>query len=69
MTTETYLAPNISCGHCVMTIQRELGALEGVQAVEADETSKHVTITFGPPADASKISSLMAEIGYPISLS
>lgn len=68
MTTETYLAPDISCGHCVMTIQRELGALEGVQVVEADEASKRVTVTFGPPADASKIGSLMEEIGYPISL-
>ena len=66
MTTEKFLAPDISCGHCVMAIKRELGALEGVQSVDADETSKEVVVTFEPPADMEKISRLMEEIGYPI---
>jgi copper chaperone CopZ len=49
-----------------MAIKRELGALEGVQSVEADETSKEVVVTFEAPADMQKINSLMEEIGYPI---
>ena len=36
MATETFSVPNISCGHCVMTIERELGELEGVSSVEAN---------------------------------
>ncbi len=30
MTTVTYSIPNISCGHCVHTIQSELSELSGV---------------------------------------
>ncbi len=67
MTTKTFVAPDISCHHCVMTIQRELGELEGIQSVNADEDTKKVTVAFEPPADLAKISGLMEEIGYPIS--
>ncbi len=67
MTTKTFIAPDISCNHCVMTIQRELGELAGVQSVIAKADTKEVTVTFAVPANLEKISSLMEEIGYPIS--
>jgi copper chaperone len=35
MTTVTYEVPNISCGHCVHTIEMELGDLAGVRTVNA----------------------------------
>jgi copper chaperone len=65
MTTLTVKAPNISCGHCVHTIQNEVGELPGVQSVQAQEDSKLVTITFDAPATDAQIEALMAEIGYP----
>ena len=65
MTTVTYSIPNISCGHCVHTIQVEVADLEGVQSVEADQDKKTVTITFGPPASEEAIKSLLSEINYP----
>ena len=37
MTTKTYHVPNISCGHCVSTIERELRELVGVKSVKAEE--------------------------------
>ena len=40
MTSNTFKVPNISCGHCVMTIQREVSELEGVVSVKAEEASK-----------------------------
>ena len=66
MTTVTYSIPNISCGHCVHTIQTEVGELPGVKSVEASAESKKVTITFEPPATEEKIMSLLAEINYPV---
>ena len=66
MTTLTVKAPNISCGHCVHTIQNEVGELPGVQSVQAKEDTKLVTVTFEAPATQEQIEELMAEIGYPV---
>jgi len=65
MTTLTVKAPNISCGHCVHTIEEEVGELAGVKSVQAKEDSKIVTVTFETPATTEQIEALMAEIGYP----
>jgi len=65
MTTVTYTVPAIHCGHCTHTIEMEVGELEGVQSVKADEASKKVEITFDVPADEHKIKALLAEINYP----
>lgn len=66
MTTITYTVPAIHCGHCTHTIEMEVGELQGVQAVKADEATKKVVITFDAPADEAKIKSLLAQINYPV---
>lgn len=66
MTTVTYIVPNISCGHCVRTIQNEVAELEGVRAVKADLGTKSVEITFDAPATEETIKALLAEINYPV---
>jgi copper chaperone len=66
MTTVTYSVPNISCGHCVHTIQTELADLTGVQTVKANEATKKVEIVFAAPASEEKIKALLAEINYPV---
>lgn len=65
MTTVTYTVPAISCGHCTHTIETEVGELQGVQSVKADEATKKVEITFDTPASEAKIKALLAEINYP----
>ena len=65
MTTQTFQIPNISCGHCVMTIERELGELAGVTAVSGDIEAKSVAVTWDAPATEEGIKSLLAEINYP----
>lgn len=65
MTTVTYSVPNISCGHCVHTIQAELSELAGVKSVKADAATKKVEIVFDPPADETRLKALLAEINYP----
>ena len=66
MSTIKYSVPNISCGHCVHTIQTEVADLAGVKSVKADQNSKVVEITFDAPASEDSIKSLLAEINYPV---
>ena len=65
MTTVTYNVPAIHCGHCTHTIEMEVGELQGVQSVKADEANKKVVITFDAPASEDQIKALLAEINYP----
>jgi len=65
MEEKTVHIPAISCGHCVMTIKREVGDLEGIQSVEADEKTKMVTIKWDKGATWDKIADTLQEIGYP----
>ena len=66
MTTVNYSVPNISCMHCVHTIQTEVSDLDGVKSVKADAPTKAVEIVFDAPATEEKIKSLLAEINYPV---
>jgi copper chaperone CopZ len=65
MTTVTYNIPGINCGHCVHTIQMEVGEMPGVESVEANADSKTATVTFGDPATEEAIKSLLVEINFP----
>ena len=65
MTTTTYSVPSISCGHCVNTIQMEVGEMDGIQSVTADAETQMVEIIFDAPASEESIKALLAEINYP----
>ncbi len=65
MQTITYTIPNISCGHCIHTIEKEVSEITGVKSVEGDQNSKKVTIIFDNPANELKIKELLKEINYP----
>jgi copper chaperone len=60
------LVPNISCGHCIMTIQRELGEIDGVKKVEGNPTTKEITVEWDSPATLESIKSTLKEINYPV---
>ena len=66
MTTVTYSIPAMHCGHCIHTVEMEVGELQGVQAVKADLDTKKVQITFDAPASEEEIKTLLAEIEYPV---
>lgn len=65
MSEKTFLVPNISCGHCVNTVQSELGELAGVEAVTANSDTKEVVVRWQAPADWAAIEALLTEIDYP----
>ena len=60
-----YEIPNISCGHCVNSIQVELNKLPGVSGVWADQETKFVEIEFDLPTTEETIKALLESINYP----
>lgn len=64
MSEKQFQVPNISCPHCVMTIKRELGELEGVVSVDADANTKSVAVKWEAPATWDSIKELLTEINY-----
>lgn len=65
MSNVIYEVPNISCGHCVHTIQAELSDMAGVKAVKASQETRRVAVEYEDPADEEKIVALLTEINYP----
>ena len=65
MEKQTLSIPNISCGHCVMSIKNELSEMEGVAGVDGDPGRKTVTVSWDTPATLDKIRAVLEEINYP----
>jgi len=66
MESKSYTVPNISCGHCVHTIQTELRDLKGITRVEVNQDGKRVAVDFEAPASDEIIRTALAEINYPV---
>ena len=65
MTKETLSIPNISCGHCVISIKNELNELDGIKIVEGDPENKSITVEFESPVTLDQIKETLKEINYP----
>lgn len=65
MDKQTLHIPNISCGHCVKTIENELNDLTGVNVTESDISAKTVTVKWDDPATLDMIKNTLNEINYP----
>jgi copper chaperone len=60
--------PDMSCGHCVASIEQEVGALAGVQSVKADLPTRKVSISFDPAVvTVPAIEAALDQAGYPVS--
>ena len=65
MEKQTFVIPNITCGHCVMSIKNELSELEGVKMVVGDPESKRVSVEWETPATIEGIKNALKEMNYP----
>ncbi|MBA7552849.1 hypothetical protein ES705_45425 [subsurface metagenome] len=65
MEKQTFIIPNISCGHCVMSIKDELNEINGVKSVEGDPDSKSITVEWESTTSANAIKEKLKEINYP----
>ena len=65
MEHKTFSIPQISCGHCVMTIKKELSEMDGVRRVEGNPQAKTVDVDWEPPATEARIRATLDEINFP----
>ena len=65
MNSKTVSVPNMSCGHCVHTIETELSELNGIKLVKANLATKSVEIEWDNPADWTQITDLLKDINFP----
>ena len=65
MEKQTLTVPNITCGHCVMSIKNELSELEGIKKVDGDPENKSITVEWESPVTLDKIKDTLKEINYP----
>jgi len=59
--------PDVSCEHCVKTINGALGALTGVESVDTDIPSKTVHLRFDPSqVSMDTIEATLDDAGYTV---
>jgi copper chaperone len=64
----TLSVPDVSCEHCVKTIDGALGALPGVAAVKVDLASKTVSLRYEPAqVTLERIEETLDDAGYTVS--
>lgn len=66
METVTLTAPDISCDHCVATVQNAVGKIEGVQDVSANADTRQVEVKFdNNQLTLGVITKALEDAGYP----
>jgi copper chaperone CopZ len=57
--------PGMSCGHCEAAVKREVGAVDGVDSIDVDLSTKLVTVR-GNDLDRDAIVVAIDEAGYDV---
>ncbi|MCH2540268.1 MAG: cation transporter [Anaerolineales bacterium] len=65
MDTLNLTLPAVTCGHCKMSVEREVGAVDGVVSVVVTVENKRAVIEYAGPATNDGIETVLTEIGYP----
>jgi copper chaperone len=63
MTEKTYTVTGMTCEHCVNAVSSEVGRIQGVEQVDVDLASGHVTVTGDGFADE-QVRDAVDEAGY-----
>ena len=56
--------PAISCGHCLKSIERELGFVEGVEYLDGDADARTVHVEYREDSDLQNARKILADIGF-----
>ena len=64
MTTTTYSVAGMTCEHCVRAVSAELGAIDGVTAVDVELVTGSVRVTSRTPLDEPAVRAAVDEAGY-----
>ncbi|MYS80900.1 heavy-metal-associated domain-containing protein [Embleya scabrispora] len=60
----TYTVTGMTCGHCVSSVEAELGRLDGVTDVAVDLASGRVTVTADAALEEAAVAAAIDEAGY-----
>ena len=63
--TLTLSVPGMTCGHCEAAVKQEVGAIDGVTAVDVDLDSKDVVVT-GTRLDRDAVVAAIDEAGFDV---
>jgi len=66
-TTTTFAVSGMTCAHCVAAVTEEVGALDGVSAVDIDLRAggdSRVTVTSAGPLSLDEVRDAVDEAGY-----
>ncbi|NEA48343.1 heavy metal-associated domain-containing protein [Streptomyces sp. SID10815] len=63
-TATVYNVAGMTCGHCKATLNKEIGALEGVLSVEVDLETGQVTVTTAGEPDDVLLAKVVDDAGY-----
>jgi copper chaperone CopZ len=66
MTTITLSIPSVNCNHCIMTVKREAGFVDGAEFVSGDVEGKTATFQVANDESLSALKRALAEAGYPV---
>ena len=64
-TTRNYTVHGMTCSHCVLSVQEEVGEVPGVGSVDVDLDSGAMTVT-GADLDDDAIAAAVADAGYQV---
>ncbi len=66
METITLSIPAINCNHCIMTVKRESGFVDGADFIEGDVEAKTATFQVASDVALESLKAALAEAGYPV---
>ena len=65
-TTTTITVDGMTCGHCVSSVQTEVGKVDGVTDVSVNLESGQVTIVADTTPDAAAVQEAVEEAGFEV---
>ncbi|SUA73351.1 Copper chaperone CopZ [Nocardia otitidiscaviarum] len=66
MATSTYTVTGMTCGHCVGSVQKEIGKIDGVTNVDVDLASGLVKVESNTPLADADVVAAVDEAGYQV---
>jgi len=64
MTTTAYQVTGMTCGHCEMSVRREVSKIAGVDAVQVSAADGSLVITASSALDDASVVAAVDEAGY-----
>jgi len=62
----TLFAPDITCDHCIATISKAVGTVEGARFIAGDPDSRTFAVEVASGAVLDRVAETLAEEGYPL---